>query len=183
MVSNERLSEDGRGQVGVELLVVFIATVIAAAIAASLLLNTAIALQSQAVSTAEESVNQVTDRVQVVSAWGEVGDDETLDTVTLRVRTSPGAGSVDLSSVSVRTVGDGVDANRSVEVVDSEDAVLTEGSDIGYVHVYGESGLAGDDGPTAGDRVAVHLTTSSGATTVYVVDVPDTLAGKSVVEL
>lgn len=173
--------DDDRAQVGVELLVVFVATVVVAAIAASVLLNTALALQAQAEQTGEESLDQLTERVQVVSAFGEVGDDR-VETVTLRVRTAPGTDSVDLETTSVRTVGDGVDPSPSVEVV-GDDAVLTEGSDIGYVRIYGESGLDEGEGLSPGDEVTVRLTTAAGATTTHVLTVPDSLAGESVVEL
>ena len=177
------LDEKGsRGQVGVELLIVFVATVLVAAVAASLMMSTAVTLQAAAQETAEESVGQVTDRVQVVSAWGEVDADGTVRNVTLHVRTAPGAESIDLSAASVRTVGDGVDAAPTVEVVGSDDAVLADRGDTGYVHVYGDDGLAAD-GLEPGERVAVRLTTAPGATTTYVVEVPDGTAGKSVVEL
>jgi|GEM_PF-6177631 len=179
-----RRGDGDRAQVGVELLVVFIAAVVVAAIAASLLLNTALALQAQAQETGEESLDQLTERVQVVSALGEVGDDGTVETVRLRVRTAPGTDSVDLESASVQTVGDGVAPSPSVEVVgDDDDAVLTEGSDIGYVRIYGDSGLDDGEGLSPGDEVTVRLTTAAGATTTHVLRVPGTLAGKSVVEL
>ena len=181
MVSTEWSEKGGRGQVGVELLIVFVGTVLVAAVAASLMVGTAVTLQAAAQETGEESVGQVTDRVQVVSAWGEVAEDGTVDDVTLRVRTAPGAGSIDLAAASVRTVGDGVDAASTVEVADSDDAVLAGRGDIGYLHVYGDGGL--DGGLAPGERVAVPVTTASGATTVYVVDVPAVTAGKSVVEL
>jgi len=182
MNAGRRREDDDRAQVGVELLVVFIAAVVVAAIAASLLLNTALALQVQAEETGEESLDQLTDRVQVVSAIGEVGDDR-VETVRLRVRTAPGTDSVDLEAASVQTVGDGVDPSPSVEVVGGDDAVLTEGSDIGYVRIYGESGLDEGAGLSPGDEVTVRITTAAGATTTHVLRVPSTLAGKSVVEL
>jgi flagellin FlaB len=145
-------------------------------------LNTAIALQAQSQETGGKSIDQVTDRFQVVSAIGEVSDDGTVDSLTLRVRLAPGSDPIDLSTMTVQTVGDGVDANQSVEVVDSSDAVLGAGGDIGYVRVYGDDGVDGG-GLAPGDRVSARITTGAGATTVHVVDVPDTLAGKSVVEL
>jgi len=183
MNTDRRQRRDDRAQVGVELLVVFIATVVVAAIAASLLLNTALALQTQAEETGDDSIDQLTQRVQVVSSIGEVGDAGTVETVKLRVRTAPGTDSVDLSAASVRTVGDGVESTPSVEVVGDDDAVLTEGSDIGYVRPYGESGLREGEGLSPGDEVTIHLTTAAGATTTHVLRVPATLAGKSVVEL
>jgi len=63
---------DNRGQVGIGTLIVFIAMVLVAAIAAGVLVDTAGFLQSKAQQTGEESTDKVTNRVEVISAYGIV---------------------------------------------------------------------------------------------------------------
>ena len=63
-------NEEDRGQVGIGTLIVFIALVLVAAIAAGVLINTADLLQGQAQQTGQESTEQVTNNVNVISASG-----------------------------------------------------------------------------------------------------------------
>lgn len=64
---------DFRAQVGIGTLIVFIAMILVAAIAAGVLINTAGFLQSKSETTGQQSSDQVSNRLMVVSATGEVG--------------------------------------------------------------------------------------------------------------
>lgn len=125
--TNTMFNDTDRGQVGIGTLIVFIAMVLVAAIAAGVLINTAGLLQSQAEATGEESSEQVTDRVQVVSVIGDTGNGITTTSTSnskigeleLSVRRSPGSGDIDLTNVVVEVFANG------------ESATLTEGSAAG----------------------------------------------------
>ncbi|RDZ97525.1 hypothetical protein DEQ92_21275, partial [Haloferax sp. Atlit-6N] len=93
------------GQVGIGTLIVFIAMVLVAAIAAGVLVNTAGFLQATAEDAGQESVNKVTNRVDVVSTHGMVnqsGGSTTIDTLNLTVRMAAGSGSVDINSTTIK---------------------------------------------------------------------------------
>lgn len=113
-------STQDRAQVGIGTLIVFIAMVVVAAMAATVLVGTAADLQSKAEQVSRESGQQVSNRLMVVSAHGHVTPDEleparksnddvlrngSVDTVALTVKLSPGAGSVNLSRATIAWVG------------------------------------------------------------------------------
>lgn len=99
-------SSGGRGQVGIGTLIVFIAMVLVAAIAAGVLINTAGFLQSGAQETGQQSSDQVTNRLDVVSTIGTGVDTErdSIKYAELTVRAAPGAGNVDLGATTIQIV-------------------------------------------------------------------------------
>ncbi|SFR45030.1 flagellin FlaB [Halogeometricum rufum] len=103
-----------RGQVGIGTLIVFIAMVLVAAIAAGVLVNTAGFLQATAQDAGQESVNKVTNRVDVVSTHGivnDTGDGLTVDSLNLTVRLAAGSGSVSLEDTTIKYVSDSTARN------------------------------------------------------------------------
>ncbi|WP_363465826.1 archaellin/type IV pilin N-terminal domain-containing protein [Halogeometricum borinquense] len=103
-----------RGQVGIGTLIVFIAMVLVAAIAAGVLVNTAGFLQATAQDAGQESVNKVTNRVDVVSTHGIVNDEAnelTVDSLNLTVRLAAGSGSVSLEDTTIKYVSDSTARN------------------------------------------------------------------------
>ena len=107
------LDEEERGQVGIGTLIVFIAMVLVAAIAAGVLINTAGFLQSQAEATGEESTDLVSERIDVTSEVGIVGNASSgdLESVRLRVTGAAGADEIDLSETTIQVVGPEGQAN------------------------------------------------------------------------
>jgi flagellin-like protein len=202
--------EEERGQVGIGTLIVFIAMVLVAAIAAGVLINTAGFLQSKGEATGEDASAQVSNRVSVVAAYGNVTDNatKTVDYVNLTVRQSAGADNINLSKSTIQWIGpdkavtltnstfSDVHANGSTyfttEKIKGSKAVLTEQSDrIKLVMFAGGSvkdGSVGvDRGITnslgAGDEVQLTLTTQYGSKTTYWVNVPESLKDKKAVKL
>ena len=103
---DKRKRDDDRGQVGIGTLIVFIAMVLVAAIAAGVLINTAGFLQSGAQETGQQSSDQVTNRLQVVSAVGEdiTSSSSTVGRIKITVKQSPGANNIDLSTTTLQFV-------------------------------------------------------------------------------
>jgi flagellin FlaB len=98
-----------RGQVGIGTLIVFIAMVLVAAIAAGVLVNTAGFLQATAEDAGQESVDKVTNRLDVVSTHGVVndtGDGKAVDSLNLTVRLAAGSGAVSLEDTTIKYVSD-----------------------------------------------------------------------------
>jgi flagellin FlaB len=96
-----------RGQVGIGTLIVFIAMVLVAAIAAGVLVNTAGFLQATAEDAGQESVDKVTNRLDVVSQHGNVssGGDK-VNRIKLTARLAAGSGAVSLNQTTIKYVSD-----------------------------------------------------------------------------
>ena len=93
-----------RGQVGIGTLIVFIAMVLVAAIAAGVLINTAGFLQSKSKQTGQDSTAQVSNRVVVVSGFGNVSGNQTyhrVDYVNLTVMRGAGSADINLSRATI----------------------------------------------------------------------------------
>ena len=193
------LDEEERGQVGIGTLIVFIAMVLVAAIAAGVLINTAGFLQTQAEATGQESTQQVSDRLQVVSQSGYLANPSNTPTATVDhlefvVAQSPGADNIDLEEVSTELIGD--DGQATFELSDNEvdiniftgggNNVLTDTSDRAEISI----ALSGSHDTDAssnlgynleeGQSLTVTFTTASGATTTSEIRIPSTVVKNSV---
>ena len=199
-----------RGQVGIGTLIVFIAMVLVAAIAAGVLINTAGLLQTQAEATGEETQQQVSDRLQIQSATGNVTEnddgDGVVDRFNVTLTKSPGAGDIQLENVSYQLVTsneveDGVLSGEEILIGDiasqTDDNVITDRSDRYQVqfNVSVRDDEVGDpdeenifdsdleDAFEGGERVTLTLTTAQGAATVEELRVPDSLVDREAVTL
>ncbi|ATW88304.1 flagellin FlaB [Halohasta litchfieldiae] len=194
-------NNEDRGQVGIGTLIVFIAMVLVAAIAAGVLINTAGLLQTQAEATGEESTEQVSDRINIQSATGNVTDSGDIDQFNLTLTKSAGAGDIQLNETSYQIVTDGavktgvLSGNATViGAITSEtpDNVITDRSDryevqfnistVGGAPTYPDQEIIGT-ALQGGESVRVTLTTAAGASTVAELRVPDSLVDKSAVSL
>jgi flagellin-like protein len=186
-----------RGQVGIGVLIIFIALVLVAAVAAGVLINTSGQLQSQAEDTGADAQAQVSNQIQVVSATGDVADDSSgVDDVELVVKKSAGAEPLDLSKATIQytsdtasaTLGYGDTANGTAFTTEATDGsgvsdnVLENGEKL-VITVSGDDIETGSGTITAGENVELQIVDQSGASTIYGVNVPDVLTGKSFVQV
>jgi flagellin-like protein len=184
---------DERGQVGLGTLIIFIAMVLVAAVAAGVLINTAGLLEAQASNTGEDSQAQVSNQVDVISASGhDNNSDSTIESVNFTVKKSAGSDDIDLTSMTVeyqsdsaqQTLQQGATANATEfsisEIKGDGDNVLDGTQERFTIEI---DALAVDSGLTSGDSATIRFVDQSGATTIYGVNVPDTLSGETFVEV
>ncbi|MFC3478233.1 archaellin/type IV pilin N-terminal domain-containing protein [Halobacterium litoreum] len=186
--------EDERGQVGIGTLIVFIAMVLVAAIAAGVLINTAGFLQSKGQATGEEASAQVSNRINVVSAYGNVNASGNVDFANLTVRQAAGADNINLSKSTIQWIGPDTattltydssaanDTEFTTESIKGENPdVLVDQSD--RIKVVMAASNITTDGLKAGEEVQLTVTTQYGSKTTYWVNVPESLEDKEAVKL
>ncbi len=123
-----------RCQVGIGTLIVFIAMVLVAAIAAGVLIETAGFLQSRADEAGEQSSQQVSDRVQVISETGSVASNS-IEAIDLTVKKAPGSGDIDIDEATIHWIGpdgaeDITESSWSLTALSGSTSVLTAPSDV-----------------------------------------------------
>jgi len=195
---NPTTPTEDRGQVGIGTLIVFIAMVLVAAIAAGVLINTAGFLQTTAEETGEQSSQQVTNRLQVVSTVGEDLDTSAgeVGNITMLVKMAPGADDINLQNVTIQWIGpdgsqtliyedttngfdvepvkDGDDSSPSLNDPDDRFEVTLALNDTGNYPTNGISPIS------EGQSATIKLTTMSGGTTEVRISVPQSLSGNAV---
>jgi flagellin-like protein len=181
---------DGRGQVGIGTLIIFIALVLVAAVAAGVLTNTAGELQTRAADTGDDAQAEVSNQIDVVSSTGQINNDS-VGTVELVVKKSPGSDPVDLSQTTIEYTSSSssetlshaasVSATKfeTTEIKGNGDDVLNDAGERVEITV-DASAIEGDDGIASGESVELQIVDQSGASTVHGVNVPDVLTGSFV---
>jgi len=100
------LKADNKAETGIGTLIIFIAMVLVAAVAATVLINTAGSLQQRAQSTGSQTTNQVSTGLIVQSIYGmdnnaKSPESGTLNWTAIYVTLNTGSSPVDLSNVSL----------------------------------------------------------------------------------
>ncbi|UPW00324.1 flagellin [Halorussus gelatinilyticus] len=187
-----------RGQVGIGTLIVFIAMVLVAAIAAGVLINTAGFLQTKSEQTGQESSAQVSNRVQVVSAFGDVAN-EKVEKINLTVMRGSGSDDINLSSATIEWIGpeeattlvhntaapdtlNGTEFDvSSIKDPDGSEPVLNTQDDRFKITMDATAIRESGTGLGEGEEVKLKLTTQYGAVTLYRANVPQSLSQESAV--
>ena len=196
MIVENPTNDDERGQVGIGTLIIFIAMVLVAAVAAGVLINTAGLLESTASDTSADSQAQVSNQITVVSAVGEVDSNNNVTKLNFTVMKSAGSGDIDLANATVQYQSDdvaetldfsasGTGANAfKVSETDGDaalgaSAVVLNGSDTRKVITISLSALS--DPLAEGEDATATFVDQSGASTIYGVNVPQTVSDENYV--
>nr|WP_198002516.1 flagellin [Methanococcus vannielii]P95318.2 RecName: Full=Flagellin B3; Flags: Precursor [Methanococcus vannielii SB] len=168
---------DKKGAVGIGTLIIFIAMVLVAAVAASVIINTAGNLQHKASAVGQESTKQVASGLQVMRVVGHASNKTQLDKIGAIVTPNVG-GEIDLST-SIVTLSDGsakhsfvYDSTKHKLVDNGSDSLFNEtwatGNYFGVLVLQDSDGSASvPDNPTInyGDKVILTLEMDINATT------------------
>jgi archaeal flagellin FlaB len=90
------LKEDDLGDMGIGAMIIFIAIVLVAGIAASVLVQTANRLEIQAMTTGQETIREVSTGLAVIDIEG-LNESGVIVNMTIAVRARAGSGDIDLS--------------------------------------------------------------------------------------
>jgi len=102
-----KMKNDKRAEMGVGTMIVFIAMVLVAAVAASVLISTANTVREQAQSTGDQAINNVASGFVVQDVVGTISVDETQVTdVTIYMRLSSGSPNINMDNVMVSVTTD-----------------------------------------------------------------------------
>jgi len=97
-----RFRKDRKGAIGIEILIVFIAIVLVAAVSAAVLIQTVGYLQQKATATGRETTQEVASGIKVVKVMGHVNNPRTanavVDKMAIYVEVNTGGQDIDLSA-------------------------------------------------------------------------------------
>jgi len=97
----EMLKRKDVGAIGIGAMIVFIAMVLVAGIAASVLVQTSTRLESQAMKTGQDTIDEVSSGLAVFDIKGYAATSGNLDKLSICVRPRSGSADIDLSEVYV----------------------------------------------------------------------------------
>ncbi len=189
--------EDEKGAMGVGTLIVFIAMVLVAAVAASVLIDTANKLQQQAEQTGDQAIREVSTAFTVKDVYGVDGgtygdENGKIDTLYMKIGLAAGAPAQDMDQTIIQLKNDTAEANlqngssagssdytidQVIEQSDPEDGYLEQG-DILEIEIDVTSAL--DDGSaTVGlgpqEDVSIQIIPKHGTPTYEQITTPPTI--------
>ena len=118
-----KMRKDKRAEMGVGTMIIFIAMVLVAAVAASVLIGTANQVREQAQSTGDQAINNVASGFIVQDVVGTVSSDRTeVEEVVVYLRLAAGSPRINMANVMITVVSGNVNQVMSMHAGDSIDA-------------------------------------------------------------
>lgn len=143
MKANRKFQDNNRGDIGVGTLIIFIAMVLVAAVAATVLIYTTGSLQQKATKTSKEATQQISSNIIVDRVLGNRTDssgsaNESIQSILVRIKSDVGTTSIDLRQV-ILTIMDkdyrfDLKYNKSVGVNDSYTAIAVRDEDGSFTN-------------------------------------------------
>ena len=116
------------GSIGIGAMIVFIAMVLVAGIAASVLIQTSTKLEAQAMVTGHDTTEEVSSGIAVFDILGYAADDDDISKLVIMVRARAGS--------------DGIDLNQTyIELADSSKKVIMNYTNANYSKPDGQSDI------------------------------------------
>ena len=114
---------------GIGTLILFIAMILVAAIAAGVLIQTSMNLQSKALSTGSKAQSQVSTSAVFSSVWAEDGSDGTVNTFFASIRLAPGSDSIKFEDTLIEIILDNTSAQLTANNVSSAEVTTSTVAD------------------------------------------------------
>lgn len=128
----KKLKEKDVGSIGIGAMIVFIAMVLVAGIAASVLIQTSTRLESQAMATGQETTAEVSSGLEVVNVEGYKGADSKINLLAITIRPRAGSKDIDLAEAVIE-ISDSATKNfltYNSTVVNSYESYLAVDGDL-----------------------------------------------------
>lgn len=198
-----KMSKDRRAEMGVGTMIIFIAMVLVAAVAASVLISTANTVREQATQTGNDAINNVASGFDIKYVKGEVSANK-ITSMDIYVQLSAGSPALTLSDVTLSlTAG----MKSGEQIFDKGNTTATQGSNGYDNYVATLVPIAADNSPydlygtvqqgdlvkitvafvnntalaiAPGDSVTIKIMPASGSTTTVSFTVPSVLSNGTV---
>jgi flagellin FlaB len=149
-----KMRNDKRAEMGVGTMIVFIAMVLVAAVAASVLISTANTVREQAQSTGDQAINNVASGFIVQDVIGQVDttDYQSIDQIHIYLRLAAGSPQINMNNVMLSLLSDTTnlyqsmgtavnDTSYTAEVEKSISGNFWDEADMDASHVVGQGDL------------------------------------------
>lgn len=168
MKANQKfLTDNERGDIGVGTLIIFIAMVLVAAVAATVLIYTTGALQQKATKTSKEATQQISSNIVVEQVLGDRGEtsNQSINDLLIRLKPDVGTTSIDLRQVIV-TIMDSTkryDLNYSSEGYNSSNTTNTTNTTYTAIAVRDEDMSFSNTTPVlnSGDLIEIQVSANA----------------------